>query len=106
MLGVITLHGSPLVLALAGVVPVAVALVTKAAAPSWLKFTLLAVLSAVTALVIPPLQNGGSVVINDAFWGTFLAAVITAEVAHFGGKALGVTGSEGLVAQKVPGGLG
>lgn len=106
LLAAIVVSASALTIYVAPLIPVIVAAVTKANAPSWLKAGLLVVLSAVSAAVTPVIQNGGSIHIDRAFLGAFVVSVVAAEVAHFLGKAAGVTGSTGLVATKISGGIG
>lgn len=107
MLAVLVLSAPALTLYVAPLIPVVVALVTKAKAPQWVKAGVLVVLAAVSALVTPVIQNGGSLTVDRAFVGAFAVSLVGAIAAHFGiGKPLGITGSEGVIAQNVPGGLG
>lgn len=107
VLAVIVLSAVALEVYIAPLLPIVVALVTKASAPEALKAGVLAFLALVTALVAPAVQNGASITLDGAFLGRFVVALVIAIAAHYGlGKPLGITGSQGVVAQKVPGGIG
>lgn len=107
VLAVIVLSVVVLELYVAPLLPLVVALVTKANAPPALKTGVLVFLALVVALVAPAVQSGSSITIDGPFVGRFAVALVVAIASHFGIlKPLGVTGSEGAVAQKVPGGLG
>ena len=93
-----------LTVVIGAVLPALTAIVTARDAPAGRKAVLLAVLSAVTGFAVAWQQDPhdwktGAV---GAFW-AFIAAV----GAHFGLlKPIDVTGSGGLIARKVPGGVG
>lgn len=106
LVSVITLTAAALAIYVSPFVPMLVAIVTKSTAASWLKAGLLIVLSAVAAAVAPVVQNGGSINLDAKWLGSFATVVALAEVSHFLGKAAGITGSDGVLARKVPGGIG
>ena len=107
MNAVIVISSVALALYVAPLLPIVVALVTKSSASPGLKGTLLVVLAAVTALVAPAVQNGADINVDGKFLGSFVVTVLVALGAHFGLlKPTGITGEGGVVAEKVPGGLG
>lgn len=100
---VITIDAYWLNFALGVVLPAAVALVTKANASSALKAWLLVGLSTLTAVLT---QFAGGFTLSE-FVTAFAVTFITAICAHYGLlKPTHVTGSDGAVANAVPGGLG
>lgn len=104
MLAVIVISAVALALYVSPLLSLVVALITKATAPSGLKAAVLVVLSAVTAIVAPVVQNGGDLALDSKTLGAFAAVLIAAISAHFGvWKPLGLTGSAGVVsAMKIP----
>lgn len=88
------------------VLPAVVALVTKRVADAQLKSLVLLALSAVTGVVTQVLASNGSFDVKTAFLAfasTFGAGVMS----HYGVlKPAGVTGSEGVIATAVQGGIG
>lgn len=107
MLAAITLTSVALAIYVAPLLPIVVALVTKSTAAGWLKGSVLTVLAAVTALVAPAVQNGTDINVDGKFLGGFIVTVLVALGTHFGlTKPAGITGSDGSVAQLVPGGIG
>lgn len=107
MVAVIVLAVSALVLYVAPLLPIVVALVTKATAPAALKAGILVVLSVVSALVTQAIADGTDVKVDRGFLARLVVTLAVAVAAHFGVlKPAGITGSEGKVATAVPGGLG
>jgi len=98
-------QGQLLLNVLIGVVlPMLVALVTHRVAAEWLKGLLLLALSVLGGLL-------ATISVADFHWKDFLTAFViqfsSAVVAHFGAlKPLGVTGSQGVIQQGIPAGIG
>ena len=85
--------------------PLLVQLLSKATAAAWVKSVISMALSAVAAVLIPLLT------LPDIDWRiaalSFVQVFVLAVTSHFGIlKPVGVTGSEGMIAVAVPGGLG
>lgn len=107
LFAVILITSFALVTYVSPLLPIVVALVTKANAPPAVKATVLIVLALITALVADAIRTGSSIAINGLFLGRFAIALAVSIASHFGLlKPLGVTGSKGAVARKVPGGIG
>ena len=88
------------------VLPALTALVTKAHAPDAVKAVVLLLLSVLTGWATTLQASGGSFDLKTAVIGVFVAFV-TAVASHFGLlKQIGVTGSDGVIARAVPGGIG
>lgn len=104
MLAVVVLSAAALSLYVAPLLPVVVALVTKATAPGWLKGSILTILSGVTALVGPAVQNGADIKIDGAWLGQFVVVNVVALAVYFG--LLKPAGVPAAVQAKVPGGVG
>lgn len=99
VLFVIVISAVALSLYVAPFLPIVVALVTKANAPPALKAVLLLFLSAVTAVVTPLIQNGGSLTIDKPFAIGFATTFVVAVASYYGlTKPLGLAGSESKVA--------
>ena len=90
----------------ATVLPALVALVSKRYATASFKGVLLAALSAVTGVLTSVQMTGGELDLKVAFT-NFIVAFVTAVTVHYGLlKPTGVTGSDGAIAENVPGGAG
>lgn len=95
-----------LTFALGTLLPALVALVTKQNAASWVKSLALAALSAVSGVLTSVAANGGQLEWKAALT-SFIITFVTAVSTHYGLlKPSGVTGSEGAIAEAVPGGIG
>lgn len=95
-----------LTLLLSVILPMIVALVTKQAASGAVKSLTLLFLAAVTGTVTSIQQNGGVFDWKAALLNTIVAFVIAVGV-HFGLlKEINLTGADGLIQTKVPGGIG
>lgn len=108
LLSVIVLTAAALALYVAPLLPVIVQLLTKASPTNTgVKAVVLVVLAVISSLVMPVVQNGGSITVDAKFAGTLVVTLLVAIGTHFGvTKPLGITGSKGLIARKVPGGIG
>ena len=88
------------------ILPMLVALVTHQLASSKYKTVVLAVLSVVAGVATQMLHNGGHLVVSQAALMS-VASFGIAAVAHEGAlKPLGLTGSDGWLNARIPGGLG
>jgi hypothetical protein len=95
-----------LTFAIATVLPALVALVTKKLASSGLKAIVLAVLSAVSGILTSVAANGGDFDWKKALT-SFIVSFVTASATHYGLlKPVGISGTNGVVANAVPGGIG
>lgn len=89
------------------VLPVLVALLTKAAAPDWVKAMASLLLSAVAGVLTPMLTAGDNPVDWKLVLITILQVFVLSVVAHIGLlKPVGLTGGAGVIAVAVPGGVG
>lgn len=90
----------------ASALPAVTAVVTKRFAGGHVKALTLLALSILTGIVAGWQANGATFVPGDVAW-TALATFLTSALLHFGVlKPVGVTGSDGLIARKLPGGIG
>lgn len=88
------------------VLPALVALVTQRCASSGLKAIVLALLAAVGGVATSIQMDGGNFDWKVALT-SFIVMFVTATATHFGLlKPTGVTGTDGLIASAVPGGVG
>ena len=95
-----------LTFAVATVLPALVALVTSKFASSKFKGVVLAALSALTGVVTSLQATDGALDLKVAFT-SFVITFVTAVAVHYGLlKPVGLTGSNGAVANAVPSGLG
>jgi|SRR6478735_6167461 hypothetical protein len=89
------------------VIPALVALLTKAAAPDWVKAVVNLLLAAIAGVLTPMVASGT----DDIDWKvtglTILQVFVLSVVAHYGLlKPTGLTGGAGVISQAVPGGVG
>jgi hypothetical protein len=106
MNAIVTIDPTYLDIALAVVLPMVVALVTKQLADSWVKAVVLLLLSALTAAGSDMLAHGGTFTLGPTL-GNFVLTFIIAVGMHYGLlKPTGITGSNGAIAKVFPGGLG
>jgi hypothetical protein len=93
-------------LILASLLSMATAFVTSRFASGHVKALTLLALSIVTSAVAGWQENGATFVVGDVAW-TALGLFLTGVLLHFGLlKPVGVTGSDGVIARAVPGGVG
>lgn len=91
---------------IATALPAVVALVTRRLASSSTKAIVLALLAAVTGWLTSLQATGGEFEVKAAVV-SIIVTFVTAVASHYGLlKPTGVTGSNGAVAKKVPGGIG
>ncbi len=104
MVAVIVLIAVALAVYVAPLLPVLVALVTKASTPAWFKGVTLTLLSGITAAVAPAIQNGTGITIDGKWLGQFAVVNVVALAVYFG--LLKPAGVPQKIQEKVPGGIG
>lgn len=107
ILAAVVLRAPWLAVVVAPLLPVVVALVTNRIAAGWLKAGALASLSFLTALFAPVIQSGADFKVDDLFVGNLIVVFLVAAISHFALlKPANITGADGVVARKAPGGIG
>jgi hypothetical protein len=102
----ITINPTVLTLVVSVLLPAAVALVTKRLAAGWVKALTLLGLAVVSGWAAELADSGGTFVLGRAL-GQVVVTFVVAVAVHYGfWKPVGLTGSAGVIARAVPGGIG